>query len=158
MKKFAFTLQRMLAFKTTMYEKERNALAQLRAERLTVEQRRDNILLQMAQADAEYRRKAAEGGIPAEEVRQLALKKQSSDALVEMLEAEMARLDVEIERQLQVVIELDREVKSLEKLREAQWAEWQEEYTREEKERILELVSRRYVDDQAAQAEEDSAS
>ncbi len=151
MKKFQFSLQRMLGFKTTLYEKERNILAHLRAQRFTVEQRRDNVLLQMARAAAEYRRKAAETGVSAWEVRQLAQKKQSSDTLVEMLEAEMARLDVEIERQLQVVIELDREVKSLEKLREAQWTEWQEEYTREERERILELVSRRYVDDQAAE-------
>ncbi len=150
MKRFEFSLQRMLAFKTTLYEKERNTLAHLRARRLAAEQRRDDVALQMAEAAAAYRRKAADTGVAAGEVHQLAQKKQSSDAVIEMLQAEMAKLDAEIEKQLQVVIALDREVKSLEKLREAQWNEWQEDYAREERERILELVSRRYVDIKAA--------
>lgn len=155
MKRFAFTLQRMLGFKQTMYEKERNALAQMRAERLVVEQRRDATLRQMLQADAEFRQKATVG-VTRDEIDKMSYLKASGERLVEDLQDIMARMDVEIEKQLQIVIALDKEVQSLEKLRERQWEEYEIEARHEESDRILEIVSRRFSDEaaQAAEAEE----
>ena len=145
MKRFAFSLQRMLGFKRSMYEKERNTLALMRAERAALQARRDATERQMLAMDAEFRQKAATEGVRIDEVTALSYHRTNSDRLIEQLEGEIARMDVAIEKQLLVVIELDKEVKSLEKLRERQWEEYQAEAVREERERILEIVSGRFA-------------
>lgn len=157
MKRFAFSLQRMLAFKTTMYEKERNTLAQMRAERLTVFTRRQNTERQALERDAAFREKAAAEGVRLAEVTAVNYQRESADRLCELLDAELLRMDEAIEAQLQVVIALDKEVQSLEKLREKQWEEYQAEAAREEQERILELVSRKFSDEQAEERTEEEA-
>ncbi len=146
MKRFAFSLQRMLGFKRSMYEKERNTLALLRAERAALQARRDDTERQMLAMDAEFRQKAAAEGVRIDEVTALSYHRTNSDRLIEQLEGEIARMDAAIEKQLLVVIELDKEVKSLEKLRERQWEEYQAEAAREERERILEIVSGRFAE------------
>jgi len=143
----------MLAFKRTMYEKERNTLAQLRAERLSVELRRDSTERQFLERDAAFRQKAAEGGVGITEVTALSYQRESADGLIAALQEEMDRLEVEIEKQLVIVVALDKEVKSLEKLREKQWEEYQAETIREENERILEMVSSRFAAEQKENAE-----
>ena len=161
MKRFSFSLQRMLAFKETMYEKERNYLAQLRAERLVVFNRREGTERQMLADDAAFRRKAAEDGVKMADVTAQNFKRRSAMMLCELLDEELVQMDEAIEKQLQIVIVLDKEVKSLEKLREKQWEEYLADAAREESERILELVSGRYVEDQAeanrAEAMEEAA-
>ncbi len=157
MKRFQFSLQRMLGFKRTMYERARNDLARLRAQKLALEQRRDNAQLQMLQVDADFREKAASSGVGISEVTQMSFHRDNADKLIKELNAAIALKDQEIEVQLQIVIALDKEVKSLEKLRERQWEEYQAELTREENERILELVSRRFTDAQSEKAKEEAA-
>ena len=147
MKKFAFSLQRMLAYKESLYEKERNELARLRRERVEVEQRRDATQAQEYAADREYRRKAAAEGVTADEVAAVNYQRRAARYLVEQLEMQMRDLDVRIERQLEVVVQLDRDVKSLEKLKEKKWEEYQFEANKEEQERIAELVSMKFIED-----------
>ncbi|MDL2293595.1 hypothetical protein LJC60_03080 [Ruminococcaceae bacterium OttesenSCG-928-D13] len=156
-KKFAFSLQRMLGFKRTLYEKERNTLAQLRAERLVLFTRRENTEHQMLASDAAFRDKAATEGVRFAEVAAQAYKRESADALCKSLDLDIANKDVEIEAQLQVVIALDKEVKSLEKLRESQWDEYVAELAREENERILEIVSNKFASEQAEAAAMEAA-
>ncbi|MDL2327166.1 hypothetical protein LJC64_00690 [Ruminococcaceae bacterium OttesenSCG-928-A11] len=140
-----------------MYEKERNTLAQLRAERLVLYSRRENTERQMLAADAAFREKAATEGVRIEAVTAQAYKRESADALCKSLDIDIARKDVEIEAQLQVVVALDKEVKSLEKLRETQWEEYLAEAAREENERILEIVSNKFAGEQAEAAATEAA-
>ena len=149
MKKFSFSLQRMLGFKEMLYEKERNYLAQLRAERLVVANRREGTERQMLADDVAFRRKAAEDGVKLADVTAQNYKRRGAMVLCEMLDEELVQMDEVIEQQLEIVIALDKEVKSLEKLREKQWEEYLADAAREESERILELVSGRYVEDMA---------
>ncbi len=151
MQKFAFSLQRILGFKQTMYEKERNVLAQLRMQRATLEKRREDTQAQMLRVDAEFRKKAAEQGVRIQEVTRVSFHRESSDKLIKVLSVQIKQMDDAIEKQLKIVMELNKEVKSLEKLRESQWDEWQADFAREERERILELVSGRFVERQAAE-------
>lgn len=144
MKKFVFSLQRMLGFKRTVYEKERGTLAHMRAARAALHQRRDAAERQMLAKDAEFRAKAAAGGVRIGEVRSASFHRENADKLLKQMDRELAEMDVAIERQLQVVVELNKEVKSLEKLREAQWNEWQAAEASEERERILELVAGKF--------------
>lgn len=147
MKRFEFTLARILAFKQTMYDKERNTLAQMRAERLAVEIRKDDTKAQRRQRSDEFNEKAAQG-ISVDEVNEYNFLQESAARLIEVLELDLYRRDIEIEKQLVVVVELDKEVKSLEKLRERQWEEYQADAAREEQQRILEIVSGRFAEEQ----------
>ncbi len=147
MKKFVFSLQRMLAYKESLYEKERNELARLRRERVEVEQRRDDTREQAYAVDREYRRKAAAEGVTADEVAAVDYQRRAAQYLIEQFEVQMKDLDVRIERQLEVVVQLDRDVKSLEKLKEKKWEEYQAEANKEEQERIAELVSMKFIED-----------
>lgn len=153
MKRFAFSLQKMLGFKRTMYERERNVLLQLRAEKVALEQRRDEVNRRLSQLEQDYQRQA-EQGVTMLEVMKISYYRQSGQRVIDQLQVEMDKKEAEIEKQLLVVVELDKEVKSLEKLRESQWEEYQMQEAAEEKERILELVSRQYVDAQTQQTQE----
>lgn len=156
MKRFSFTLQRILGFKRTLYEKERNELARLRALRLQTLEHKEDVQNQMALREQDFREKAREG-VGREEISSLQVYRNSTDYLVKHLEEEIAKLDEAIAKQLQVVIELDRDVKGLEKLREKQLEEYQLEAAREERERILELVSTDHLNNQIQQQREDEA-
>lgn len=147
MKRFSFSLDRMLRYKRSLYEEARNELARLRAERAALEQRRDETRRQLLELDVEFRRKAA-GGVQMDEVNAYNYYRQSAEYLIEQLGVQIAAKEVEIERQLEVVVQLDKDVKSLEKLREKKWEEYQAEAAREESERILELVSNKFVESQ----------
>lgn len=147
MKRFAFPLERILNYKRSLYEEARNELARLRHERLTLEQRRDGAERQLYSREAEFHQKAA-NGIPMDEVQSYNYYKQSAEYLIQQLDEAIAAKDVEIEKQLQIVIELDQDVKGLEKLREKQWEEYMEETRREEAERISEIVSTKFIETQ----------
>lgn len=151
MKKFVFPLQRMLAFKQSLYEKERNELIRLRAARNELERRRDETRQQMLVMDEEFRQRAA-AGVSYEQVTSQSFHRENADKLVKQLEAEMAKLDVEIEQQLRVVIQLDQDVKGLEKLREKQFAEYSAAAAKEEQERIAEMVSNKFIEEQRVES------
>ncbi len=156
MKKFAFSLQRMLAYKESLYEKERNELARLRRERLEIEQRKLGVQRQMAQMDAEYREEAATTGVSAEEIAKINYHRTNSRFLEEQLDKDMAAKDVQIEKQLEIVLQLDQDVKGLEKLKEKKWEEYQEAAAGEERERILEMVSTKFIETKAEEAAEEA--
>ncbi len=147
MKKFVFSLERILAFKRTLYEKERNALAQLRAQKATLEQKKEDTIKQTLQMDAEFRKKA-QNGVRIHDITSLNYHRENANLLVKQLDVDMATLDVAIEQQLKVVIQLDKDVKGLEKLRESQLEEYTAEAMKEEQERISEIVSSKFIEEQ----------
>ncbi len=153
MRKFVFSLEKMLSYKHSLYEKERNELARLRSKRLETEHHRDSVLQQVAEKEAQLYNHM-DKGLSVTEIRQMGYYRDNADALVQLLEAQMRELDVEIEAQLAIVIALDQDVQSLEKLREKQWDEYLAEARREEAERISELVSRKHIENERAAAEE----
>ncbi len=121
----------MLSYKHSLYEKERNELARLRRERLDKEHHRDNVLKQVAEKEAQLY-KDMEKGLSVTEVKQMGYYRDNADTLVQLLETQMHELDIEIEKQLAIVIALDQDVQSLEKLREKQWDEYLAQVRREE--------------------------
>lgn len=155
MKKFMFSLERVLRYKRTLYETERNTLASLRTKRRRLEEKRDSCENQLLILDKEFRLKAANEGVGINDINQLNYQKNNGDKLIEQLDEEMATLDIEIEKQLEIVMQLDKDVKGLEKLREKQFEEYTAEAMKEEQERVSELVSSKYIESRyEAQAEE----
>ncbi len=155
MKKFSFSLERILSFKKTMYEKERNELARLRGIRNRLRERKNETLRQMLELDAAFREKATRG-VRAEEISSINFHRTNSEQLVNQLQLEIDEMNVLIAKQLEIVIELDRDVKGMEKLREKQWEKYLYEYHKKEQERVLEIVSGRYIEEQNEHAAQDA--
>ncbi len=147
MKKFVFTLGKMLSYKSSLYERERNELARLRRERAELEARREEVRRQLAEMENDFRQRAQQG-VDVAEMQKVAYFRKNTDCLIELLTRQMMDLDVRIERQLAIVIKLDQDVQGLEKLREKQWEEYTAEANREEAERISEQVSGKYIEAQ----------
>ncbi|MDL2252724.1 flagellar FliJ family protein [Ruminococcaceae bacterium OttesenSCG-928-I18] len=156
MRRFAFTLEKMLNYKSSLYERERNELGRLRRERVELEQKLEAVQQQLHEKEVEFQQKAAHG-VRMEEVQRIAYFRENSEKLVIALKEQIAAKEIEIEKQLAIVIQLDKDVKGLEKLKEKQWEEYVAESNREEKERILELVSFKYLETKNEEALEELA-
>lgn len=142
----------MLGYKRSLYERERHELARMRRERDRVEQRRDSTISQLGAREREFREKAAVGA-HVEDVNSYNYQRNAAEILIKALQEEIDRMNIEIEKQLEIVIQLDKDVKGLEKLREKQWDKYVFEANKEEHERILEIVSTKYIDDQNSDEE-----
>lgn len=144
MKKFAFSLERMLNFQSQNLEKEMGILGRMTAERDALEARKRDMAEKAAGIQAEIARREAEGTTI------FMLKAcysilESARNQLEELEKERKLLQAGLERQRQVVTEASREVKKLEKLKEKQLEEYHRGEAREQQETIAEHVAGNFV-------------
>ena len=144
MKKFAFSLERMLNFQSQNLEKEMGILGRMTAERDALEARKRDMAEKAAGIQAEIARREAEGTTI------FMLKAcysilESARNQLEELEKERKLLQAGLERQRQVVTEATREVKKLEKLKEKQLEEYHRGEAKEQQETIAEHVAGNFV-------------
>ena len=144
MKKFAFSLERMLNFQSQNLEKEMGILGRMTAERDALEARKRDMAEKAAGIQAEIARREAEGTTI------FMLKAcysilESARNQLEELEKERKLLQAGLERQRQVVTEASREVKKLEKLKEKQLEEYHRGEAKEQQETIVEHVAGNFV-------------
>ncbi len=144
MKKFAFSLERMLNFQSQNLEKEMGILGRMTAERDALEARKRDMAEKPASIQAEIARREAEGTTI------FMLKAcysilESARNQLEELEKERKLLQAGLERQRQVVTEASREVKKLEKLKEKQLEEYHRGEAKEQQETIAEHVAGNFV-------------
>lgn len=144
MKKFAFSLERMLNFQSQNLEKEMGILGRMTAERDALEARKRDMAEKAAGIQAEIARREAEGTTI------FMLKAcysilESARNQLEELEKERKLLQAGLERQRQVVSEASREVKKLEKLKEKQLEEYHRGEAKEQQETIAEHVAGNFV-------------
>ena len=144
MKKFAFSLERMLNFQSQNLEKEMGILGRMTAERDALEARKRDMAEKAAGIQAEIARWEAEGTTI------FMLKAcysilESARNQLEELEKERKLLQAGLERQRQVVTEASREVKKLEKLKEKQLEEYHRGEAKEQQETIAEHVAGNFV-------------
>ena len=144
MKKFAFSLERLLNFQSQNLEKEMGILGRMTAERDALEARKRDMAEKAAGIQAEIARREAEGTTI------FMLKAcysilESARNQLEELEKERKLLQAGLERQRQVVTEASREVKKLEKLKEKQLEEYHRGEAKEQQETIAEHVAGNFV-------------
>lgn len=144
MKKFQFSLGRMLNYKTTLLDREKDLLHALHGERIAQEQSIASAEEQMLAMDREMRESAVYS-TTAVQMRQHSFTMENTRRLLEQLRQELIEIIGRVERQTAVVLELSQEVSGLEKLRDKQRGEYDYEANREESERILEMVSGQYI-------------
>lgn len=140
MKKFHFTLDTLLNYKDQVLEREKNSLASLNAQKIEAMNLKEALELEMkeAQDDFNYR---AQKGISAME---MFIFKEHHNTLrlrIEDAKRSIESLETAVERQLGVVTEASKEVKSLEKLEEKQLEDYNFKVAKADEQFIEEYVN-----------------
>ncbi|MGI6040294.1 MAG: hypothetical protein GX257_01005 [Clostridiales bacterium] len=144
MKPFKFSLQRLLNYKENVLDKEKNTLAALRAEQRRVVDQIEYTETQYSRLSNEIRRISSKG-VLAIDVQQIQYKVDACTYRLRELEVEKEAIDARVEEQLQIVLELIKENKQLDKLKDRQLEEYRMEEVRENSEIISEFVSRTLI-------------
>lgn len=147
MKKFHFTLDKMLRYKDSMLQEEKNKLMQIRAEKNSVDMQIEQAQENMGRLDQERTEKAVRG-ISVIEMRSYAYNIDNTRRHLKALAQEQEKLARLVEKQLAVVVERTQEVSGLEKLRDKQLEEYNESVMKEEELTVMELVSSKYIREQ----------
>lgn len=144
MKKFAFSLERMLNFQSQNLEKEMGILGRMTAERDALEAQKQDMAEKAAGVQVDIARREAEGTTIFMLKACFSILESARNQLEEM-EEELRLLQAGLERQRQIVTEASREVKKLEKLKEKQLEEYHRGEAKEQQETIAEHVAGNFV-------------
>lgn len=144
MKKFVFSLERMLTYQVQNLDKEKGILGRLTAEKDWLETRKSEMQTSNAKIRREMERQERDGTTV------FVLKGyysmlESGRKQLEMLEAKLAAITVQMEQQRKAVIAASQEVKKLEKLKETQLEEYRRNEAKEQQEIISEHVAETFV-------------
>lgn len=140
MKKFKFTLDKLLDYKGQILDREKNDLAALNVERAEALELKAGLEAELRRKQDEFNRKAAEGISPMEMV----VFTNYHNVLrtrIEDTQKEIEELEEKIAKQLNVVTEASKEVKSLEKLEEKQLEDYRFKVQKSEESFIEEYVN-----------------
>jgi len=140
MKKFHFNLQKLLDYKETLKNNEKNALAMLQAKKAEIEGRIVSLENQIRETQEQMRSKAVRG-TTINEIRGQAFKIEQAKSEIKMLALELESLELKIQKQLEVVVKLSQETAELEKIKEKKWEEYLEEIRKADELIISEYLS-----------------
>ena len=140
MKKFSFSLARMMNYEEQILEREKGVMGRLIAEHDEIAARQQEIICQLekihGEMDVEIRR-----GTTVYQINAYTAMIRTGKFQLEQLKKQLLIKKAEIERQRQTVTEASQEVKKLEKLKEKQLEEYHHSEKKEEAEPISEHVS-----------------
>lgn len=140
MKKFKFSLKRVLSFKETLLDKEKLALAALRVQLVEIDRAIASVEAQVIQLESD-KQCLTQNGTTVFELKKLEFQIESSRAVLKDLYIKKEMQMIEIQRQLRIVVEIKSEVQGLEKLNEKQLEEYNYALAKESAEEIGELIS-----------------
>lgn len=140
MKKFHFSLERMRNYKEQLLETQKNTLRALRSEKQELDQRATDYRAALMNAGSELKRRSAEG-ISMIEMRSYSFRMENLRIQIGELQKEQQRMERQIERQMQVVLEAQQEVSGLDKLEEKQLEEYQREQMHADEQFVAEYIS-----------------
>ena len=147
MKKFIFPLEKVLRFRTSLLEEEKNQLALLRQELHRIEDEIEDNERQLLESDLKMKEIAAKG-TSILELNAMHFKIENTRKYIEGLKFSHRAQQKKVDKQLAVVLEATKDVNGLERLKEKQRAEYDEAAAKEENLIISELVSSKYVREQ----------
>lgn len=140
MKRFEFSLKKLLSYKEQVLRREKNDLAALRQQQQLAYDEKERVKKNLAHADRDFAERSARGMTP----QQIMLAKGYINQLLEQLrrlDITIENLALRIEKQLSVVVEATKEVSSLEKLQDKQFEEYNKSVQKAEETFIGEYVS-----------------
>ena len=141
MKKFKFTLGRMLDYKDQLLDEEKNKLALLRKKKQEIDDHIESLLRELDKISVTMRQEQ-ERGITAF---QLLSYRTNIRRQIEQLKKEQALAKLEVKRQVQVVVQATQEVSKLDKLQDKQLEEYRKMVMKAEELEIEEFVSSRRI-------------
>ncbi len=148
MKRFQFTLDKLMGYKDQVLSKEKNDLAQLRSDQLKVISEKEEMEQKLRESGEEFAEKAALGM----SIMEITMFKGFHNALIDQIrlkEKQISEFDDRIAKQLNVVVEASKDVNSLEKLRDKQLEEYRFRVNKSEEQFIEEYVSNKTFSQQA---------
>lgn len=140
MKKFQFTLQKLMDFREQELDRQKNALAVLQGDLKKIQDRREELVAQVVQ----YSNDLVAAGSAGVSAAEMAMRKRYIVTLQqEIHECEQRAVlkQQEIDKQLSVVVDATKDVKTLEKLEEKQLEEYKAAEGKENELFIEEFVS-----------------
>ena len=140
MKKFVFTLQKILAYREQILEKEKNTLSQINMEVKLAEKKIYELKMLLEKEEKEFKQQALLG-IDCKEISAYSFKHRSGEKKAEELTKALERLKEKAQNQTLVVVDASKEVKKLEKLKEKQ----KEEYIYEEQKAQAEEIGEQVI-------------
>lgn len=144
MKKFVFPLEKVLKYRTSLLDEEKNRLAELRRELSEIESQIENCHRQIDSSDDELKQSAAKG-TTVMRLQLLNFEIESARRMIEELEKKRQKQLILVERQLSAVLAATKDVNGLERLKEKQREEYNEAVRKEEDLTISELVGSQYT-------------
>ena len=144
MKKFQFSLSKVLDYKDQVLEKEKNHLANLHAKKARIDQCINDFQVEFEAVNQRFTKETAQG-ISVIQIKTFEFQLQSIRLQIKQLQSEQKALSQTIEKQIQVVIEASQEVTGLDKLEEKQRMEYNIEQAKGNEAQIAEFVSSRLI-------------
>ena len=145
MAKFKYRLATLLRLRESARDERRTQLAQADRAEAMVRQEQARLAKESAELSARIRAAAGAGEVHVD----CLLDAQRFDLVLKARHHELAQqrrqVEAEIQRRRQALVEANREVQVLEKLRQRQRARWQEEENRREVKRLDEVAVRSHV-------------
>lgn len=140
MKKFQFSLQKLMDFREQELDRQKNTLSMLQADLRRIQEAREVLLDKVEEQSEQLDRVCRMGAVASE----IAMRKRYIVTLqqeIHLKEQQAVLKQQEIEKQLGVVVEATKDVKTLEKLEEKQLEEYNHQAGKENEQFIEEFVS-----------------
>ena len=144
MKKFKFTLGRMLDYKDQLLDEEKNKLALLRKKKQEIDDHIESLLRELDKISVTMRQEQ-ERGITAFQLLSYESQRTNIRRQIEQLKKEQALAKLEVKRQVQVVVQATQQVSKLDKLQDKQLEEYRKMVMKAEELEIEEFVSSRRI-------------
>lgn len=139
MKRFEFSLNKLMGYKKQVLDREKNDLAHLRRQQQQMLDEKSELEARLTSSNNEFCQKSGVGMT----VLQITMFKsyhQSLSQQIKELEVSIEKMEEKVQKQLGVVIEATKEVSSLEKLEEKQLEEYNFMVAKQEEQFISEYV------------------
>ena len=140
MKKFQFTLQKLMDFRQQELDRQKNTLSVLQADLQRLYEEKDELIRRVAELSAELEEICRTGA----QAYEISVRKRYIVTLQQEIHARefsAAQKQEEINKQLGVVVEATKDVRTLEKLEEKQLEDYRAAAVRENEQFIEEFVS-----------------
>lgn len=140
MKKFQFSLQKLMDFREQELDRQKNTLSMLQADLRRIQEAREVLLDKVEEQSEQLDRVCRMGAVASE----ISMRKRYIVTLqqeIHLKEQQAVLKQQEIEKQLGVVVEATKDVKTLEKLEEKQLEEYNHQVGKENEQFIEEFVS-----------------
>lgn len=140
MKRFQFTLQKLMDFRQQELDRQKNSLSALQADLQRMHQEKEELIRQVEQSSEELDIVCRQGA----QAYEISVRKRYIVSLQQEIHAHEFSISMkqeEVNKQLGVVVEATKDVRTLEKLEEKQLEEYKAAGTKENEQFIEEFVS-----------------